>query len=181
MLIGSLVLMFASVAVALATVSAGLIGEQLTLSQALLTAGLAAVYGWHQVTGELLRGLRWVQLAGTFGAPPGGVGPAVGAISLVAVVGTVFVGKLTLESFLLIHLVIGCALCLPAAWGLYRAYAAIPQEKVNAEIATDHTHSFATMLLGTPSEIRRGTGNTTTDGRIHAHQYYFQDDFRVNS
>jgi len=42
-------------------------------------------------------------------------------------------------------------------------------------------HSFATMLLGWPTEIRRGTGNTTTDGRIHAHQYYAQDDWRVNS
>jgi hypothetical protein len=42
-------------------------------------------------------------------------------------------------------------------------------------------HSFATMLLGYPTEIRRGTGNTTTDGRIHAHQYYVQDDFRFSS
>ncbi|MBI1788719.1 MAG: carboxypeptidase regulatory-like domain-containing protein [Acidobacteria bacterium] len=50
-------------------------------------------------------------------------------------------------------------------------------------LATDSNsgHSFATMLLGTPTEIRRGTGNTTTDGRIHAHQYFVQDDFRVNS
>lgn len=42
-------------------------------------------------------------------------------------------------------------------------------------------HSFATMLLGTPTEIRRGTGNTTTDGRINASQAYVQDDWRVNS
>ena len=42
-------------------------------------------------------------------------------------------------------------------------------------------HSFATMLLGTPTEIRRGTGNTTTNGRINATQVYVQDDWRVNS
>ena len=42
-------------------------------------------------------------------------------------------------------------------------------------------HSFATMLLGAPTEIRRGTGNTTTDGRINASQAYVQDDWRVNS
>jgi hypothetical protein len=50
-------------------------------------------------------------------------------------------------------------------------------------LATDLNsgHSFATMLLGTPTEIRRGTGNTTTNGRIHAPQIYFQDDWRVTS
>ncbi len=47
---------------------------------------LTACYGWHQVTGELLRGLHKIQLAGLFGAPPGGVGPLVGTLSLVAVI-----------------------------------------------------------------------------------------------
>lgn len=42
-------------------------------------------------------------------------------------------------------------------------------------------HSFATMLLGFPTEIRRGQGNTLTQGRINAPQFYFQDDWRVSS
>lgn len=42
-------------------------------------------------------------------------------------------------------------------------------------------HSTATMLLGTPTEIRRSTGNTLTDARINAPQLYLQDDWRVNS
>ncbi len=50
-------------------------------------------------------------------------------------------------------------------------------------LASDNNsgHSFATMLLGTPTEIRRGTGNTTTNGRIRAPQLFVQDDWRVNS
>jgi hypothetical protein len=50
-------------------------------------------------------------------------------------------------------------------------------------LATDGNsgHSFATMLLGTPTEIRRGTGNTTTNGRIRAPQLYFQDDWRITN
>lgn len=42
-------------------------------------------------------------------------------------------------------------------------------------------HSFATMLLGTPTEIRRGLGNTLTQGRIHAPQLFIQDDWRITS
>ena len=42
-------------------------------------------------------------------------------------------------------------------------------------------HSFATMLLGFPTEIRRGQGNTLTQGRINAPQFFFQDDWRINS
>ena len=42
-------------------------------------------------------------------------------------------------------------------------------------------HSFATMLLGYPTEIRRGQGNTLTQGRINAPQFFFQDDWRVSS
>ena len=41
--------------------------------------------------------------------------------------------------------------------------------------------SFASMLLGLPSTVRRGTGNTTTDARIRAQQYYVQDDWRVSN
>lgn len=41
--------------------------------------------------------------------------------------------------------------------------------------------SFASMLLGLPSSIRRGTGNTLTDANIPVQQYYVQDDFRVNN
>src|SRR3954452_20604517 len=40
--------------------------------------------------------------------------------------------------------------------------------------------SFASMLLGLPSAVRRGTGNTVTEAQINVHQYYFQDDWRVN-
>lgn len=42
-------------------------------------------------------------------------------------------------------------------------------------------HSFATMLLGYPTEIRRGQGNTLTQGRIFAPQFFIQDDWRVTS
>ncbi|MDQ6699499.1 MAG: carboxypeptidase-like regulatory domain-containing protein [Acidobacteriota bacterium] len=42
-------------------------------------------------------------------------------------------------------------------------------------------HSFATMLLGTPTEIRRSTGNTLTDAPVNATQAYVQDDWRVNN
>jgi hypothetical protein len=41
--------------------------------------------------------------------------------------------------------------------------------------------SFASMLLGLPSNIRRGTGNTTTNAIIHVQNYYAQDDWRVNN
>ena len=37
-------------------------------------------------------------------------------------------------------------------------------------------HSFATMLLGTPTEIRRSSGNTLTDAHVNATQAYIQDD-----
>lgn len=39
--------------------------------------------------------------------------------------------------------------------------------------------SFATMLLGFPTEIRRGQGNTLTQGRINAPQFFVQDDWRI--
>lgn len=42
-------------------------------------------------------------------------------------------------------------------------------------------HSFATMLLGTPTEIRRSSGNTLTDAHVNATQAYIQDDWRVNN
>ncbi len=42
-------------------------------------------------------------------------------------------------------------------------------------------HSFATMLLGYPTEIRRGQGNTLTQGRINAPQFFVQDDWRITS
>jgi hypothetical protein len=42
-------------------------------------------------------------------------------------------------------------------------------------------HSFASMLLGVPSTIRRGQGNTLTDARVNNIAAYVQDDWRVNS
>jgi hypothetical protein len=42
-------------------------------------------------------------------------------------------------------------------------------------------HSFATMLLGTPTEIRRSSGNTLTDAHVTASQAFVQDDWRVNN
>jgi hypothetical protein len=42
-------------------------------------------------------------------------------------------------------------------------------------------HSFATMLLGYPTEIRRGQGNTLTQGRINAPQFFVQDDWRITT
>lgn len=42
-------------------------------------------------------------------------------------------------------------------------------------------HSYASMLLGVPSTIRRGQGNTTTDSRINNLAAYVQDDWRISS
>jgi len=42
-------------------------------------------------------------------------------------------------------------------------------------------HSTATMLLGTPTQIRRGQGNTLTDARTNNQAYYAQDDWRVSN
>src|SRR5205807_6253721 len=42
-------------------------------------------------------------------------------------------------------------------------------------------HSTAAMLLGTPTQIRRGQGNTTTEGRTNNQAYYFQDDWRASN
>src|SRR5439155_13550755 len=41
--------------------------------------------------------------------------------------------------------------------------------------------SFASMLLGLPSAVRRGTGNTKTEAQINVQQYYVQDDWRVSN
>lgn len=41
--------------------------------------------------------------------------------------------------------------------------------------------SFASMLLGLPSAIRRGTGNTKTEAQINVQEYYAQDDWRVSN
>jgi hypothetical protein len=41
--------------------------------------------------------------------------------------------------------------------------------------------SFASMLLGLPSAIRRGTGNTLTDANINVQEYYVNDDFRFSN
>ena len=41
--------------------------------------------------------------------------------------------------------------------------------------------SFASMLLGYPADIRRGTGNTVTEAQINPQSYYVQDDWRVNN
>ena len=43
----------------------------------------------------------------------------------------------------------------------------------------DSGFSTATMLLGTPRQFRRSTGETITNGRINAWQFFFQDDWRV--
>jgi len=41
--------------------------------------------------------------------------------------------------------------------------------------------SFASMLLGYPSAVRRGTGNTTTNANINPISFYVQDDWRVTN
>lgn len=50
-------------------------------------------------------------------------------------------------------------------------------------LATDPTSGFSTasMLLGLPRQFRRSTGETITNGRINAWQFYLQDDWRVTS
>ncbi|MCU1261906.1 MAG: Cna domain protein, partial [Bryobacterales bacterium] len=40
--------------------------------------------------------------------------------------------------------------------------------------------SFASLLLGYPSAIRRGTGNTTTNANINPLSFYAQEDWRVS-
>ena len=40
--------------------------------------------------------------------------------------------------------------------------------------------SFASLLLGFPSAVRRGTGNTTTNANINVQEYYGQDDWRIS-
>ena len=47
--------------------------------------------------------------------------------------------------------------------------------------ASNTGSSFATMLLGTPTTVRRGSGNTTTDARSLSQSFYAQDDWRVNN
>ena len=41
--------------------------------------------------------------------------------------------------------------------------------------------SFASLLLGLPSAVRRGTGNTMTKANINVQSYYAQDDWRVTT
>ena len=41
--------------------------------------------------------------------------------------------------------------------------------------------SFASMLLGLPSAVRRGTGNTTTEANINPISIYAQDDWRITN
>jgi hypothetical protein len=51
----------------------------------------------------------------------------------------------------------------------------------NLQSNSNSGDSFASMLLGLPSAIRRGTGNTVTEANINVQQYYVQDDWRVNT
>jgi hypothetical protein len=55
-----------------------------------------------------------------------------------------------------------------------------PRLTNSADVANSG-HSFATMLLGYPTEIRRGQGNTLTQGRINAPQLFVQDDYRITN
>jgi O-antigen/teichoic acid export membrane protein len=117
----SLLLVSALLIAALSFTGSQLVGFPLTPWQALFTGLLTALYGWHQVTGELLRGLHKIQLAGLFGAPPGGVGPLVGALSLVGVLLAAYFQVLSLDGFLAIHLVLAGVLFVPGARSLFLA------------------------------------------------------------
>jgi outer membrane receptor protein involved in Fe transport len=55
-----------------------------------------------------------------------------------------------------------------------------PRLTNSADVANSG-HSFATMLLGYPTEIRRGQGNTLTQGRINAPHFFVQDDYRITN
>jgi len=55
------------------------------------------------------------------------------------------------------------------------------QRLTNSADVANSGHSFATMLLGFPTEIRRGQGNTRTEGRINAPQFFVQDDWRITN
>ena len=50
----------------------------------------------------------------------------------------------------------------------------------NLQSIANSGDSFASMLLGLPSAVRRGTGNTQTEAQINVQEYYVQDDWRVN-
>ncbi|HEY3456259.1 MAG TPA: TonB-dependent receptor [Bryobacteraceae bacterium] len=49
----------------------------------------------------------------------------------------------------------------------------------NLSTISNSGDSFASMLLGTPSAIRRGTGNTVTEANINPIALYVQDDWRI--
>jgi len=55
------------------------------------------------------------------------------------------------------------------------------QELTSSFDIADSGFSTATQLLGLPRRIRRATGETKTDAIINAHQFFVQDDWRVNS
>lgn len=109
----SVIACFMAMSLVLIVAGGAVIGQTLTWSQSLLTGGLAGLYGWHQVQGEVLRGLKRLRWAGLLGAPPGGVGPLVGMLSLAIVFIASVMGWLTLESFLGIHFAVAaaCSLC----------------------------------------------------------------------
>ncbi len=52
---------------------------------------------------------------------------------------------------------------------------------LTSSVGSNTGSSFATMLLGTPTTVRRGKGNTTTDARSLSDSFYVQDDWRVTT
>jgi O-antigen/teichoic acid export membrane protein len=120
-LYASLVVVGTTLGVGLAWFGLELTGVKVTVPQACGVAFLIALYGWHQVTGELYRGLDRERLAGWFGAPPGGVGPLSGTLSLVAVIALAQGGGLTLDRYLAAHAILAAILLWPAWRGLNAA------------------------------------------------------------
>jgi hypothetical protein len=58
---------------------------------------------------------------------------------------------------------------------------AVFDQRLTAQVGdTTSGHSTASMLLGYPSEIRRGQGTVYPRARVFASQVYFQDDWRIN-
>jgi O-antigen/teichoic acid export membrane protein len=150
LLLGSLLLTGIVSCVLLQQFGKAIIGQQPTANQCLLTTALIVLYGWHQVTGELLRGMQYVRAAGLFGAPPGGVGPAVGLASLLVVLGTAVSGQLTLELFLLWHVCVAGILCLPAIVMLWQAWLHLPALSIALKEETTQATGQAIWIQALP-------------------------------
>lgn len=88
---------------------------------AVAAAAVVLTFGWHQVVGELLRGLHAVRLAALFGAPPWAAGPVVGTIAVTLILALAVTGQLTVAAFLWANALAALVVWPVVVWGLRRA------------------------------------------------------------